>query len=101
MWNQQKTILLKNEDLCPRLLFILDLEEEVKKWLEAGDQLVIGLDVNDDVRRCLFSLVMSPLGLAEVVTHKHGPAGPETYHKGSEPIDGIYVSITLRHGADI
>ena len=47
VWNQQKGYF---EGRCPRQSFVDDLCKEVEGWLEAGDQLVIGKDANDDVR---------------------------------------------------
>ena len=48
VWNQQTSIFkgIKG-DWC-----LKDLCREVSQWLESSDQLVVGLDVNDDVRNC-------------------------------------------------
>ena len=59
--------------------------------------MVIGIDVNDDVRSCAFSEAMGQLRLVKVITMRHGHDVPCTHNHGSKPIDGIYVSHTL-HG---
>jgi hypothetical protein len=84
------------EDQCPREMFVRDLLAEVVKWLETGDQLVIGGDVNEDVRTCGLSQSLKELGLIEILTETHGLNGPSTYNRGSAPIDGIFVSPTLQ-----
>lgn len=97
VWNQQKSYFDEHKRTgCPRDLFIEDLQKEIKKWKEAGDQIVLMLDVNEDVRTGKFTEKMRSLGLIETVTSQHGINGPPTYEKGKNPIDGIYVSSTLQ-----
>ena len=47
-----------NDDRCPRVAFLADFETELEKWLEAGDQVVVGGDWNhhilDDPIKSLF-----------------------------------------------
>jgi len=57
---------------------------------------VVGLDVNYDVRNCKFMERMSQLGLVELVTAQHGVEGLSMYNRGSQPLDGLFVSRTLR-----
>ena len=73
-----------------------DLCREVVGWLETGDQLVIGVDANEDVRGGVLADKLEHLGLTECVTAQHGRYGPPTYERGSVPIDGLFVSRTLR-----
>ena len=97
MWNQQKGFFESiRDDRCPRQIFINDLCKEVEKWLESGDQLVIGIDANEDVRRGELTVKLEQLGLVDSVTTAHGKQGPPTYNRGSVPIDGLFVSRTLR-----
>jgi hypothetical protein len=77
-------------------MFVQDLVAEVVKWLETGDQLVIGGDVNEDVQTCGLSQSLKGLGLLEILTETHGLDGPSTYNRGSAPIDGIFVSPSLQ-----
>ena len=97
VWNQQKWYFEGiQDDRCPRDAFVDDLCKEVAEWLELGDQLVIGIDANEDVRSGVLTTKLERLGLVENVTAKHGCQGPPTYDRGSVPIDGMFVSRTLR-----
>ena len=99
VWNQQKTFLLEHGDTrCPRQVFLEDLLEEIKQWKDEGDQIAISVIANEDVRSedaCSFSRKLREMGLVEAITTAHGKQGPPTYERGSEPIDGIFVSETL------
>ncbi len=80
---------------CPRIAFIEDLAKDVTIWMAAGDQIILGIDANDDVRNCSLSTTLQELGLYEAITKKHGQDGPPTHDQGSTPIDGCYVSSGL------
>jgi hypothetical protein len=77
-------------------MFVNDLATETGKWLNEGDQLVIGGDINEDVKTCGLTDKLSNMGMIEILTTTHGTEGPSTYNRGSTPIDGIYVSPTLQ-----
>ena len=78
----------------PRKAFWEDLLSEVRLWLEAGDQLIITGDWNEDVND-VQRKYFGPLGIREVLLEKYGPA-PNTFEFGSKPIDGIFMSSTLK-----
>ena len=64
-----------------------------KEWMTAGDQIVLALDVNDDVRFNPIRAKMQAIGLHEIITMTHDPdkaIAPRTYERGSRPIDGIF-----------
>ena len=95
--NQQKRFFEGiRDDRCPREIFVEDLCKEVSEWLDSGDQLVIGMDANEDVRSGEVSNRLAQLGLIKCVTTQHGAQGPPTYDRGSVPVDGLFVSRTLR-----
>jgi hypothetical protein len=75
------------------------LDDELSKFIEQclsnGEQLVVGIDANENVRDGTFTQRMREIGLVEICTHKHGMEGPPTYARGTTPIDAIYVSQTL------
>ena len=97
VWSQQRSYFDDNdEDRCPREMFTIDLCAEIVKWQVSGDQVIIGLDANEDVRNGDFSRKLARLGLTETITAQHGNCTPATYKRGSIPIDGLYVSSTLR-----
>ena len=96
VWNQQRSYFDdKNDDRCPRELFNLHLADAIRTWLAAGDQLVVALDANEDVRYGTVYQFLLDLGLKEAIIDQHGPAGPSTFAYGSCPIDGLFVSSTL------
>ena len=57
--------------------------------------MVIGIDLNEDVRTSKFNQAMQELELVELITTAHGQNAPRTQNRGSKPIDGIWVSPTL------
>jgi hypothetical protein len=100
VWNQQKVYWqLHNIDTDPIVKFTNDLAAEVAVWLASGDQVVLGLDVNEDVRDGMFQWAMEHAGLVGLITKQHGLDGPPTYIDGSLPIDELFVSPALIHFA--
>jgi hypothetical protein len=96
VWNQQRSYFdVKDDDRCPRELFNLHLVDAIRTWLAAGDQLVVALDANEDVRSGTVYKFLLDLGLTEAMIDQHGPDGPSTFAHGSCPIDGLFVSSTL------
>ena len=77
----------------PRKAFWEDLLVNVRMWLEAGDQIILTGDWNEDVN-AVQRKYFAPLGIREVLLEKYGPA-PNTFEFGSKPIDGIFMSSTL------
>ena len=69
-----------------------DLWKEVDKWLEDGENLIIGGDWNRDIREKKFLEEFQRRNLKPAVTGKHGNEGPETYNNGSKPIDEIFIT---------
>jgi hypothetical protein len=79
VWNQQKSYFESTKDRCPREMFVQDLLAEAAQWLEAGDQLVIAGDMNEDVRTCSLSQQLQEIGMVEILTTTYGKSGPATY----------------------
>jgi hypothetical protein len=103
VWSQQRQYLVEKGDTrCPRVVMQEDLATAIDGWIKQGNQIVLGIDANEDVRsnrRGGFSDAMRKVGLEETITKQHGNNGPPTSdaNEGSDPIDGIYVSRTLRN----
>jgi hypothetical protein len=96
-WNQQRFILdsLEREE-DPIEAFDMDLIHIIKKWLSLGDQVILGIDVNEDVRNGSFARRLRvECGLQEIMIKNHGNDLPNTYARGSIPIDGLFVSRSL------
>ena len=98
-WSQQRIMLQKkgiSED--PRQCFIVDFLNEVQSWLEQGEHLVIGLDLNEDIVTSAFTAQLAQFGVREINCFLHD-SPPPTYLRGSTAIDGIYVSSALTHSS--
>lgn len=87
----------QGENPCPRTAMIDDLCKEIKKSMEKGEQIVLTLDANEDIRSGYARDKFTALNLIEINIHRHGNDAPATYNRGSKPIDGIFVSTTLIH----
>jgi hypothetical protein len=79
-------------DANPVDAFWTDLSRLVRKWTEAGESVVLLADWNTDVRGEKTWKYMANLGMREVITEFHGDEGPHTYNRGSNPIDGIFMT---------
>jgi hypothetical protein len=79
------------------------LAKQIKKWTFMGDQIIVALDANDDLRDGSIKCMMARQRLREALLtrHKSTPTVP-TFHMNSDgkPIDGIFVTrgITLQAG---
>ena len=97
VYNQHRRLLYDNDDdRCPRLAMIEDLCAEVLRWMEEGDQILLGMDINDNVTLQSVRQPFRDIGLEEVITHRHQGPVPSTYNRGLAPIDGIFASSTLQ-----
>ena len=85
----------KDQDLCPRQSMIDDLCIQIQEALNQGDQVVVAIDANEDIRRGYAQQQFSRCGLTELILSKHGSPETGTYARGSSPIDGLWVSSTL------
>jgi hypothetical protein len=61
--------------------------------MEAGDQIILLIDANEDIRA--FAASIQSTGLRDVMIERHGPNAPATYNGGSLPIDGIFASPSI------
>jgi hypothetical protein len=84
-----------NNSADPIELLDSQLSKFVEQCLSNGEQLVLGIDANEDIRVGPFSQRMMEVGLVEICTYKHGKEGPPTYARGTTPIDALYMSQNL------
>jgi hypothetical protein len=78
---------------CPRTLFTLHLLTEIDKWTQDGDQIILLIDANEDIRD--FAQTIQHAGLRDVLLTRHGRQAPATFNGGTIPIDGIFTSPTI------
>ena len=76
----------------PTYRFWTDLGKAVLRWQSEGEQIILSGDWNEDIQTPLLNEWMSTLGLKEAVTSLHEGRAPATYHRGTLPIDGIFMS---------
>jgi len=79
VWSQHRAYFqLRDDDRDPCLAFYEDLHGEVLTWLAAGDQIIIGGDLNSHVLKPTVSLFFSQLGLHNLIFQRHSPIGATT-----------------------
>ena len=90
----------QRDDICPREAFIRDLCVALDIWLERGEQLIVALDANEDLRNGPVATALQSHNLREVLLTKHGQNAPPTTDNGSSVIDGIWAtpSINIEQG---
>ena len=82
-----------NDDRDPYDAFLEDLGKEMDEWLEAGDNLIIGGDMNEDIFGEKVTSLFEERGLVNLIFTKHDPTGfPATYNRNKSGIiiDGIW-----------
>jgi len=68
---------------------------EVIKWQEAGEQVILLGDMNDDVNAPVFKKFCQDLHLVEAILSLHGKSPHPTHQRRSKAINGIYISRSL------
>ena len=67
----------------------------VNSWLANGKRLITFMDFNEQVLRGKLPKLLQQAGLEEVSHTRWGGSEPKTFARGSQPIDGIYISQEL------
>ena len=83
-----------NLSTCPRQQILEDVETFIRAQQTSGHQIILMADMNEKVTHPSIQQWANSLELKEIITEKHGD-DTATYHRGSKPIDGIFVSISL------
>ena len=65
-----------NDDRCPREAFITDLMIEIQETLQEGDNIIVMLDGNEDMRSGALSNAFHTCTLREVILEKHAKRDP-------------------------
>ena len=81
VWSQHKRYFLnKNDDQDPQVAFWQDLHKEMEEWLQLGDQIIVGGDVNDKIHDPEVSTFFSNLSMHNLIFEHHDPSdAPMTY----------------------
>ena len=101
MNQQHQRYLTKKKRLeAQREALYVDLYEELSAWIDAGDQIILGIDANEDIRTGRTQEFFRALGMKEVILARHAEMSPPaTYNRNNsrEPIlDGIFVTPGLK-----
>eukprot|EP00549_Striatella_unipunctata_P015450 CAMPEP_0118690060 /NCGR_PEP_ID=MMETSP0800-20121206/9859_1 /TAXON_ID=210618 ORGANISM="Striatella unipunctata, Strain CCMP2910" /NCGR_SAMPLE_ID=MMETSP0800 /ASSEMBLY_ACC=CAM_ASM_000638 /LENGTH=378 /DNA_ID=CAMNT_0006587575 /DNA_START=207 /DNA_END=1344 /DNA_ORIENTATION=- len=84
---QRSTLLTRNDSRCPRKAFLEDLYNEISKWQQEGDSLIIALDANEYMVQSPVSKTFEKCQLKEAIIKKYQGNTPATHNKGSKTID--------------
>ena len=76
VYAQQLRVLLKD----PIEAFWHDLQQQLRIWVDAGENLIVSGDWNKNVVGEEIKGFMSCCGLKEAITYRHGSNPPSTYH---------------------
>jgi hypothetical protein len=63
--------------------------------MDEGDQLIIGIDANEDVRTGATAEFFQTLGLRDAILDKHSQSSPPATHNRNnqrQPSDGLFVT---------
>jgi hypothetical protein len=83
----------------PRAAFYTDLMQEVETWKSKGDQVIIGINANEDVRGRDTARIFAEMDMREgILEAHHDKSPPATCDKNTnrEPIDGIFATPGIR-----
>jgi len=73
VYSQHRTYFQQiQDDRCPRTAFIQDLCTDIKKGLDDGDECIVMLDGNINMRNSLLSTGFLKLELREAILSKYG-----------------------------
>jgi hypothetical protein len=89
----------KGDHRDPLEAFLQDILLALETWQSTGDHLVIGMDVNEDVRTGPISKALAELGLREAILDAHSEQSPPATHnrnQNRQPIDGIWISACIQ-----
>ena len=96
-YQQQRRHLLNkfNDCTCPRTRLRNDLFNQLKKWRDDGDRIILGMDANEHIyKKGLGKMVVDQLGMVEVVGEFTGKKIGATYfrNQSNKPIDAIWAT---------
>ena len=80
----------------PTAAFWEDLAKAIVHWQNKGDQLILMGDWNEVIVSGNLTKWMNTFGLSEAITNMHGRNPPPTFQRGTDAIDGIFVSSTVK-----
>ena len=95
VYQQHKRYMQLNNILgSPVEMFDRDQDEQIKKWRATGERIILLMDVNGNpLQNGLYDKISKGSDGMEEFSHKcWGSTPPHTHARGSQPIDGGYIS---------
>ena len=96
-WQQQVRRLDKQgRDTDPRNALLADFKLTLYEWLDNGDEIIVCMDANEDVRSGPLSSMLREMGLRDAILDKHGAEdAPATHYRNDQqtPIDAIFTTL--------
>jgi hypothetical protein len=74
----------QRDDICPRQAFIRDLCAELDSWIEQGEQIIVALDANEELRSGPVATALQKRNLREVILARHGRNAPRQQTMGQQ-----------------
>ena len=96
---QQRYFDIIGRNICPRKAIMDDLAELVQQCHQRGEQVVLMMDCNNNVREDQFRNWITSMGLIDGTYDLNHPTVPATFHRGSNPIDGLFLSESITNGS--
>ena len=84
-----------NDDRCPRLAFLQDLESELTSWIAEGDNIIVSGDINDDIFSNHITSLFQRHNMRNLIFDRHDPThAPTTYYRTSSNriVDGMWAT---------
>jgi hypothetical protein len=72
-----------------------DLIGDLTQWLEEGEHIIVGLDLNKHIGTAPFSQRLLEISMTNLLLDQYASL-PATYIRGTLPIDGVYISAQLQ-----
>jgi hypothetical protein len=96
---QRRYFIMKKKDLtCPLILFRKHLILLIKQWRAAGERIILFMDHNEHVTDGRLGKALADKDgpdLSEAIKLHTGASPGATFFRGSQPIDGIWISSDL------
>jgi exonuclease III len=88
VYSQHKKYFMENEEYWdPRLAFLDDLEEEIKRWQAEGNLIILGVDLNDNTWTSPEAQRIEQWGLKNALKHQHPTLPPSRHATKTPPIN--------------
>jgi hypothetical protein len=88
----------KDDDRCPRQAFLDDLKIELKKWIQAGEQVIVMLDTNGGIRDGTIQQMFFEVAMREVLLELNSELPvTSTFCRNFQdiPIDGVFATPSI------